>query len=123
VTRSRATAKQAGTRHATAVAAYLATALDDDRIERRALTGAKDRGDITGLRVPNTPSRLVVECKDFGGRIEAGKWLGEAEQERLNDGALAGFVVAKRRGVADPAGQIVLMTLADLAAILTGERP
>ena len=34
-----------------------------------------------------------------------------------------GLVVAKRRGTRDPGEQVVFMTLADLASLLTGERP
>jgi hypothetical protein len=125
VTRSRQSARSAGTAHETNVAGYLARTVDS-RIERRARNGAKDRGDIAGLRTSTREPlslRVVVECKDYGGRIEAGKWLGEAEQERLNDGAGAAIVVAKRRGTTDPAEQIVLMTLADLVALITEERP
>lgn len=122
MTRSRASAKAAGTRHESSIANYLAEQLNDDRIERRAKTGAKDRGDIGGVRAPGG-GRLVLECKDYGGRLQAGPWLGEAEVERGNDGALAGLVVAKRRGVADPGSQFVLMTVRDLVAILSGNRP
>jgi hypothetical protein len=50
-------------------------------------------------------------------------WLAEAEIERLNNDAVAGLVVAKRRGKGQPGGQLVLTTLADLVALLTGERP
>jgi len=117
--RSRASAKAAGSSFETLVANYLATAIDD-RIERRRLTGAKDRGDIAGLRVAG--KRVVVECKNYGGRLEASAWLNEAEVERVNDQALAGFVVAKRRGTTRPEDQIVLMTLHNLTALLIGHR-
>jgi len=121
VTRSRQSAKAAGARHERAVADYLATYLDD-RIDRRPQYGAKDRGDIGGVRHP-LGGRVVVECKDYGGRVEVGPWLTEAEVERVNDGnALAGVVVAKRRGVSDPAAQVVMLTLGDLVALLTGNR-
>jgi hypothetical protein len=120
LTRSRASAKAAGTRHESAIAAYLAEHVDD-RIERRAKCGAKDRGDIGGLRVHG--ERLVAECKDYGGQLKPGPWLTEADIERGNDDAVASFVVAKRRGTADPGAQIVLMTVRDLVAILTGSRP
>lgn len=120
MSRSRASAKKAGTRHETTVAAYLAEHIDP-RIERRARTGAKDRGDIAGLHTYT--NRVVVECKDYGGQIKAGPWLAEAEIERGNDDAEAAIVVAKRRGISDPGEQIVLMTLRDLVAIMTGLRP
>ncbi|MGW5316737.1 hypothetical protein [Nocardia thailandica] len=121
MTRSRASAKAAGTRHESAVAAYLAYTVDD-RIERRAKTGAHDRGDIAGVRAIGG-GRVVIECKDYGGQLKAGPWLGEAETERGHDDAVAGLVIAKRRGVTDPGAQIVLMTVRDLVALLTGHRP
>ncbi|MGI5222195.1 hypothetical protein [Nocardia sp. CA-290969] len=120
MTRSRASAKAAGTRHETSVAGYLAANIDD-RIERRTRNGAKDRGDIAGLRA--YAERVVVECKDYGGQIKAGTWLAEAEIERGNDDAVAALVVAKRRGTTNPGDQIVLMTLRDLVALMTGTRP
>jgi hypothetical protein len=120
MTRSRASAKKAGTAFETLVADYLARTVDD-RIERRSRNGARDRGDISGLR--HMTGRLVVECKDLGGQLRVGEWLTEAEIERGNDDGTAGLVVAKRRGTTNPAEQIVLMTLGDLVALLTGERP
>jgi hypothetical protein len=104
----------------TLTAGYLAEHVAD-HIERRVTNGAKDRGDIAGLRAMG--GRVVVECKNYGGRLEASTWLNEAEVERGNDDALAGVVVAKRRGTTDPAEQFVLMSLADLVALITGERP
>jgi hypothetical protein len=120
MTRTRASAKAAGTRHETTTARYMAEHVDD-RAERRAKSGAKDRGDISGLRTVHG-GRVVIECKDTS-RIEIGPWLNEAEIERGNDDALVGCVVAKRRGYGDPGDQIVLMTLRDLVALLTGVRP
>jgi hypothetical protein len=113
--RSLKSAKAAGAQFETSIANYLADEIDD-RIERRRLSGAFDRGDISGLRINN--ERLVVECKNYGGKLSTGPWLNEAETERINDGAIAGLVVAKRRGTTNPAEQIVLMTLKDLAALI-----
>lgn len=120
MTRTRKTAKDAGTRMETLVAGYLAEHVDD-RIERRRLTGSKDRGDLSGLR--HMGGRLVAQVKDYGGQVQVGPWLNEVEVQRGNDDALAGFVIAKRRGTTDPGDQIVLMTLRDLVALLTGSRP
>lgn len=120
MTRNRQSAKTAGTRFAQSVAMYLADVLDDDRVERRDKNGAKDRGDITGVK--HMGGRVVVECKDYGGRFLVGPWLTETEVERGNDDALVGIVVAKRRRVARPDEQVVFMTLADLGALLTGTR-
>ena len=121
MTRNRQSAKTAGTRFETAIATYLAEQLDDDRIERRRLSGRLDRGDITGLR--HHGQRLVIEVKDYGGQIKAGPWVEEAHVEAGNDSALCGLVVAKRRGTTDPGSQYVLCTVNDLIALLTGQRP
>jgi hypothetical protein len=50
-------------------------------------------------------------------------WVAEAETERVNDGALAGVVVHKRRGKGHAGDQYVTMTLNDFVALLTGTRP
>jgi hypothetical protein len=121
MTRNRASAKKAGTSFETLVAKYLALTLEDDRIERRTRNGSKDRGDVSGLR--HMTGRVVVECKDMGGQLRVGPWLTETETERGNDDALAGLVVAKRRGKGQPGDQLVVMTLADLVSLLTGQRP
>ena len=121
VTRNRKSAKDAGTRFAQSIAEHLAATLDDDRIETRAKHGAKDRGDIAGVR--HRGARLVIECKEYGGRLLPPAWTAEAEVERGNDDALAGVVIAKRRGTTDPGQQWVLMTVDQLVALLTGRRP
>lgn len=120
MTRSRASAKAAGTRFERSVADYLATVLDDDRIDRRVRNGAKDRGDITGLRAHG--QRIVLELKDVT-RTNLAGWVTEAHIEAGNDDALVGLTVHKRRGTGDPGEQYVTCTLADLVALLTGRRP
>ena len=119
MTRSRRSAKQAGTRFETAIAAALADSLDDDRIERRTRNGSKDRGDISGIRLHG--QRVVIECKDVA-TLALPQWTAEAQIEAGNDDALVGVVVHKRRGVADPLQQWVSCTVGDLVAILTGRR-
>jgi hypothetical protein len=118
--RSRASARKAGTTFESLVASYLAATVDD-RIERRSRNGSKDRGDISGLR--HMGGRIVIECKDGAGQLNVGPWLTGAEIERGNDDAVAGLVVAKRRGITNPADQIVLLTFGDLVGLLTGQRP
>lgn len=120
MSRNRKSAKSAGTWLERATADYLAKHVDD-RIDRRVKNGAKDRGDIGGLR--HMGVRVVVECKEYGGQFKVGTWLNEAEIERGNDDAVAALVVAKRRGTRNPGEQVVFMTLADLVALITGERP
>lgn len=119
MTRTRSSAKTAGTRFESLVAAYLARHVDD-RIERRRLSGSNDRGDISGLR--HMGRRVVVECKDYGGRLLPAQWITELDAERGNDDATAGIVVAKRRGTNKPADQWVLTTLGELVALLNGTR-
>jgi hypothetical protein len=101
------------------VADYLALTVDD-RIDRRVKTGARDKGDIAGVRVHG--QRVVLEAKNTA-RINLGSWAAEAEVERVNDDALVGLIVHKRHGKGLPGDQWVTMTLADLTALLTGSRP
>lgn len=119
MSRSRASAKKAGAGFERLIADHLA-AIVDDRIDRRVKNGAKDRGDIGGLR--HMGGRIVIEAKDYGGRLLPGPWINEAETERGNDDALCGLVIAKRRGTTRPGDQFVLMTVDNLVAILTGNR-
>jgi len=119
MTRSRASAKSAGTRHESSVVAYLAEHVSP-LIERRRQNGNRDRGDVTGL--VHMGGRIVLECKDVA-KVTLGPWVNEAEIERLNDDALVGAVVHKRRGKGDPGDQLVTMTLRDFVALLIGSRP
>lgn len=115
--RSRASAKAAGSKFERDIADHLADRVDD-RIDRRVKTGAKDRGDIGGVRVHG--QKLVLECKNTS-RINLGTWISEAHAEAGNDDALAGVIVHKRHGVGDPGRQWVTMTVDDLIALMTGE--
>lgn len=129
MSRTRASAKAAGTRFERSIADCLAHHIDD-RIDRRTKTGAKDRGDIGGLRISSAiydqdqllHPRVVIECKDVA-RLNLAGWVDEADTERGNDDALVGLVVHKRRGNADPLDQYVTTTMRDLIALLTGARP
>lgn len=100
------------------MADYLAKHLDD-RIDRRAKTGAKDRGDIGGVR--HLGQRVVVECKNTTALNLAG-WAGEAEVERGNDDAVAGIIIHKRHGKGKASEQWVTMTLENLVSLMTGGR-
>lgn len=121
MTRSRSSARKAGTLFERTVADYLAAQLDDDRIDRRVKNGSKDRGDVAGVRTFRG-KRIVIECKDVA-TLSLGVWYGEAERERGNDDAECAIVVHKRMRKGQPADQWVTMTLADLVVLLTGERP
>lgn len=119
MTRNRASAKKAGTAFETMMATYLRQALHDERIERRARNGNKDRGDISGLI--HMGGRIVAECKNTT-RADLGGWATEAEVERGNDDAVAGIVIHKRHGKGAPGDQWITMTAADFVSILTGSR-
>lgn len=121
MTRSRATAKKAGASFERLIADHLKEALGDDRIDRQVRTGRLDVGDIAGVRAWGKP--VVIEAKDYGGQILAAQWCAEAEIERGNRDALAGIVIAKRRGVTRPGSQWVVMTVDQLTSLLTGARP
>lgn len=71
--------------------------------ERRALSGANDRGDIAGI--PD----VVIEVK-AAKAITLAAWLDELTQEIDNDGADIGWLVIKRRGCTDPADWYWLTT-------------
>lgn len=116
--RSMRSAKAAGSKFERDVADYLADKVDD-RIDRRVKTGAKDRGDIGGVRLHG--QRVVLECKNVAS-MALPQWTREAQTEAGNDDALVGVVVHKRHGTGAPADQWVSMTLADFVAILTGQR-
>lgn len=119
MSRTRASAREAGTRFERSIADYLAARVDD-RIDRRVKTGANDKGDIGGLRVHG--QRVVIEAKDVS-RLNLAGWVNEADIERGNDDALVGLVIHKRRGTTDPGDQYVTTTLRDIVALILGERP
>ena len=117
MSRTRKTAKQAGARFERLISDYLRDNLDD-RIDRRVKTGAKDCGDVANVRDSHN-RRIVIEAKDYGGRLNLPQWIKEAHQEAENDDAHVGLVIAKRRGTTDPGKQWVAMDLNDLIQLLT----
>lgn len=118
MTRNRASAKAAGSAFERLVADYLSDTVDD-RIDRRVKTGAKDKGDIAGLR--HMGGRVTVECKNTT-RHDLGTWAAEVEIERGNDDGLAGIIAHKRHGKGRAEDQWITMTLGDFVALLTGSR-
>lgn len=110
--------RQKGSTFERSIADYLAKHIDD-RIDRRVKNGAKDRGDIAGLR--HLGHRIVLECKNTA-KIALGGWATEAEVERGNDDALAGLIIHKRHGKGQPQDQWVTLTVGELVALLTGNR-
>jgi Holliday junction resolvase len=88
-------AKQKGTAAETAVVRYLRE-VGWPYAERLALSGNKDRGDVTGL------PGIVVEVKACKTWDLAG-WIKELQAEMKNAGADIGVLVVKRKGFTDPA--------------------
>jgi len=82
-----------GTRAESAVVSFFQ---DQGRanVERRALQGTRDRGDIAGF------PKIVWEVK-AGSRLEIPRWLGETEVERVNAAADFGFLIVKPKGIGD----------------------
>lgn len=97
---SRARAK--GTAFETAIVNYL-IAEGFPAVERRALAGHLDKGDIAGLPV-------AVEAKNCK-TVSLGAWVDEADAEAINAAApLGGVVWHHRRGRAHPSQGFVTMS-------------
>lgn len=114
--RSRASAKQAGSRFERVIADHLNDRLGGG-IDRKVRTGAKDKGDIAGVTTAGGRP-IAIECKNVT-RTSLATWIHEAHTEADNLGAAAGIIIHKRHGRSAPDAQWVTMTVADLIAILT----
>ncbi len=93
--------KQKGTAWETRVVQYLREC-GWPHAERRALSGAQDKGDLLGI------PGLVIEAK-CAVRHSLAEWLDEATVERDNANARHGVVWFKRRGYTTPGRGFVLM--------------
>lgn len=113
--RSRASAKQAGSRFERVIADHLNDRLPG-RIDKQPRTGAKDKGDIAGVTTADGRP-IAIECKNVA-RTQLANWIHEAHTEADNLGADAGIIIHKRHGRSAPDCQWVTMTVADLIAIL-----
>jgi hypothetical protein len=78
--------KQKGTMAETAVVQYLKQFWPN--VERRALQGSKDTGDIAGI--PN----VIIEIKNHK-NYKIPEWIKETEQERENAGVPYGILIVK----------------------------
>jgi hypothetical protein len=90
-----------GTAWETAIVDFLRA--DFPAVERRALTGTKDKGDVTGLGIP-----VVIEAKNEK-TITLATYLAEVQAEIANAGADYGVAWVKRRGKTSPGDAYVLM--------------
>jgi hypothetical protein len=102
--------KGKGTAWETAICRLLA-AEGFTQVERRALAGTSDRGDIAGI------PGWVIEAKNCKTMSLAG-WVDEAAIEQANDGAEFSAVWHHRRGKAAPAEGYVTMTGATFVRLL-----
>lgn len=101
--------KAKGTRWESAIVGYLRGLVP--HVERRALSGVHDTGDIAGL------PGVVIEAKDHR-EIRLAEFIDEAVRE--GDRANANVAVAwvKRRGKASPADGYVVMTGTQFVSLL-----
>lgn len=102
--------KQRGTAWETALCRFL-VAEGFPHVERRALNGTQDRGDIAGI------PGWVIEAKNCQ-RTELAGWLDEAAIEQANDGAEFSAVWHHRRLRASPADGFVTMSGATFVRLL-----
>lgn len=108
--------KQRGTEFESAVVRYMRAQLDDERIERRALHGSKDMGDIHGLWAHGFSG--IVECKAV--RAAGAKALAEWQRQTLDEreNADAGFALLVVKSFNHSVGEAFCwLTLRDLARI------
>ena len=102
--------KDKGTAWETAIVNYLQEHIST-LVERRALNGSQDKGDIAGI------PHVVIEAKNAS-RIDLAGWLAEAQQERDNAQARVGVVWAKRRGKTSPGAGYIIMSGEDFITLL-----
>lgn len=108
--------REKGTRFETDVVNYLRAQLGDNRIERRALHGSKDMGDIHGLFAHGCEG--IIECKAHKSVTWSlvGKWQRQTLDERENaDADWAALVVKNFNHSVGEA--FCWVTLRDLARI------
>ena len=113
--------KDKGTSFESQVVEYMRNRLQDERIERRTLSGKNDRGDVSGIYIRG--KACVLECKNHR-KMELSTWMDEAEEERGNADAEYAFVIHKRRGCGEKRmGETYVTTdLETLCALIAGSR-
>ena len=101
MTRSRKTAKQAGTAWETAI---VRTLVERGWVhaERRRLAGAADKGDIAGI------PGIAIEAKNTN-RLALSEAVDQANLEAANAGAAHGIAWLKRKGKTSPLDGYVVM--------------
>lgn len=105
--------KQKGTHFETAVVNFMREH-GYPHVERRALNGSTDKGDIAGL------PGVVIEVKNCA-KIELAKWLRETDAEIANAGAETGAVWIKQRGKASAGDGFIIQRPALWLPLATGQ--
>ncbi|GIF14820.1 hypothetical protein [Actinoplanes teichomyceticus] len=106
--------RKKGTAWESSITAYLSGA-GFPGVERRALTGSQDKGDVAGLP-------LVIEAKNCKTTTLAA-WVDEASAEAKHAGVAVGVVWHHRRGKSSPGDGFVTMSGEDFVTLLVGAVP
>jgi hypothetical protein len=97
--------------------------LGDDRIERRALHGSRDLGDIYGIRAHGHEG--VAECKDYKrwGKADLDAWKEQTAAERGNADADFSLLIVHEKGCGKARfGQnSCYMQVCDLVRVMGGD--
>ncbi len=102
--------KEKGSRFEVEVVEYL-RANGFPHVERRAMRGIRDTGDVSGL------PGWVLELKNCRA-MSLGEWVAEAEKEAKNAGFGAFWAVVHKRRQKSAAGAYVTLSLATFAELL-----
>ena len=114
-------AKQKGTAFETAIVRYLRQRFPYLQIERRALQGINDKGDIAGMSIAGMP--IVIECKNTR-QLNISEHMRETQRETDNAHAPLGILIqhAPRVGFDKPENtgqQWAILTLDDLCSLIS----
>ena len=90
-----------GTKFESACVKYLRKRLEDARIDRCAMHGNRDQGDIGGLRAHGRKG--IVECKDYKSwsKSDLLDWQSQTIVERGNADADFALLVVHRKGIGE----------------------
>lgn len=114
--------KAKGTAFETACVRFLRARLGNDGIERRALHGTGDQGDLFGLEAHG--KRGIVECKDYAkwGNALLAEWQRQTVDERGNAGADFALLVIHKANVGDKrfGDNHCFMQIRDLEVVIDG---
>lgn len=115
--------KAKGTTFETACVNFLRKRLGDDRIERRALHGARDLGDIFNIFAHGFEG--IAECKDYKrwGKADLDEWKGQTVAQRGNADADFALLIVHEKGCGEKRfGQnSCYMQVRDLAKVMGGD--